>query len=569
MYKTLNKNLTLLILIAIYLIYFWNTDAKFGFSPTDEARILGYIKRISNGDIPHLDFIFPHLAGTAYLYYFLNFLDTSVIFIQRLLGVINLAIYSYLFLRLSNENFQKQNLLIKFLLFFFSFNINIHVFSLYIWSTSDAILFSVFASFLISSTRKYKKIGFIVLGSIPILKSGFIFSTLFLFIYFILKEKFLSKQQVYYSTCFSIVPLLYIGFLLFNSGLNQMFFELFELPKFWNRWFTALGIFDFRLIFFTFLLTLPFYFIHKTFFKLDFIYLIFISTYTMVSLEDYSVIAQKPRFFIFSVFVLIAIVFQKQFSKNIRDFELPFLLCVLLGFSSTLSDGWAVSLWINGSILSLCLLLILSNSTFLNNLDSNFYKTNLLSIAMILILFTNIFLVNKQSRDNYNYRDLNDNNLLTYNLNDINKYYGNIYTSQQNYIYLSSMQECITSLDTKNIAVYPDNPYIYSMYDLNNPLIFDRYEGYFISGDYADTRLYENIDELNSSNELTFAILLQTYPASKIIEVDLNKLSVINDRNNVGFLPQILESINYIKSNLNGEIDTCNSFEIISKNLDK
>lgn len=107
------------------------------------------------------------------------------------------------------------------------------------------------------------------------------------------------------------------------------------------------------------------------------------------------------------------------------------------------------------------------------------------------------------------------------------------------------------------------------MYNLNNPLLIDRYEGYFISSEYADSRIIQNIIELNANKNLDFAILLQTYPASNIINIDLEKINDINDRNKVDFLPQILKSKNYIKSNLEGEFDNCDSFEIISKNLKK
>ena len=68
--KIVNSKYTFYALMSAYIFYLWDSDGKYGFSPTDEARILGYIERISYGELPHLDFIFPHLAGTAYLYYF-------------------------------------------------------------------------------------------------------------------------------------------------------------------------------------------------------------------------------------------------------------------------------------------------------------------------------------------------------------------------------------------------------------------------------------------------------------------------------------------------------------------
>jgi hypothetical protein len=565
----LHKKLTFYIFIILYIYYLWNFDAKFGFSPTDEARILGYIERISNGDLPHLDFIFPHLAGTAYLYYFFNFLDSDVIFLQRFIGVLNLVLYSYILLKILGKEFTKQNAIIKFLLLVLSLNINMHTFSLYIWSTTDAILISILASYFIHKSDKFKLLGYFLLGSVPILKSGFIFSTLILFIYFILNEELSIKRLIRPSISFSIIPFSYLGLLFFNGGIDEMFYELFVLPKFWNRWFQNLGLFDFKLITTTFITCLPFFFIHKRIKNFDIAIPILFSIIFIVFSEDFSLISHKPRFFLYSLFVFIAIYIQKKNTPDLLDFELPFLLCVVLGFCSTLSDGWAVSLWVNGSILALSIMLIFKVSILLNSyLDKNEVKT-FLKLLIIVLIFYIPFTENTEARNNYTYRDLSDNSKLTYNLKNLNKYYGNIYTSENVYEYLSSIQECISKIDSKNISVYPDNPIIYSMYNLKNPLIIDRYEGYFVSTDYDDIKLFKNIENLNADPDAEFAILLQTYPANRLVEIDRGIINKISDRNDNGFWDEVLNSINYIENNLDGDISSCNSFVMIQRNIGK
>ena len=247
---------------------------------------------------------------------------------------------------------------------------------------------------------------------------------------------------------------------------------------------------------------------------------------------------------------------------------MPFLLCLILGFSATLSDGWSVSLWVNGSILSLCILLIFELSNSYKFKVKKFDYSYLSQILIILIIFFIPYSENTEARDNYTYRDLSDNSKLTYNLNNLNKYYGNIYTSKNVYNYLESLQKCIGLIDNKNISVYPDNPIIYSMYNLKNPLIIDRYEGYFVSTDYDDIKLYENIAALNSNKDASYAIFLQTYPTSKLIEIDSQNINLLNDRNSTGFHPEILQSIEFIKTNLEGDKATCDSFEIIYKNIE-
>ncbi len=566
--QTIQSNYLFYFLIIIYTIYLWNYEAKYSFSPTDEARVLGYIQRISTGQIPHLDFMFPHLAGTAYLYYFLNFLNTDVIFLQRLIGVLVLIIYSYLILKISGKIFDEQNALIKFFLVVFSLNINMHTFTLYRWSTTDAILFSVLGAYIINSSKKYKFIGYIMLGAVPIIKSGFLFSTLILFIYFILNQKIFSYEFFKLGISFSIIPVSYLSLIYFNSALDEMFFELFGLPHFWDRWLTNTGLVDIRLVVFTFISCVPFFLINKRFKNLDIAFPLVLSILFLIHNVNFSDFGQKPKFFLYSLFIFIAIFILKNSNSKLFEFELPFLLCLILGFSTILSDGWSVSLWVNGSILSLFLLLVFKISYLLNSYKKSPLAFFGLKILLIILIFYVPLEANNTNRDSYNYRDLSNNEELTYNLNEINKYYGNIYTSENVFKYLSSIEKCIDKLDTKFISVYPDNPYIYAMYNLQNPLIIDRYEGYFVSTDYDDKRLSHDIKNLNNDENAEFAILLQTYPASKLVEYDKSRINVINDRYEVGFHPERLKSLNFIKENLVGDVSTCASFEIITKNIE-
>ena len=112
---------------------------------------------------------------------------------------------------------------------------------------------------------------------------------------------------------------------------------------------------------------------------------------------------------------------------------MPFLLCLILGFSATLSDGWSVSLWVNGSILSLCILLIFELSNSYKFKVKKFDYSYLSQILIILIIFFIPYSENTEARDNYTYRDLSDNSKLTYNLNNLNKNIMEIFIHQKMY----------------------------------------------------------------------------------------------------------------------------------------
>ena len=69
--KIIKKEKALFSIAIILLTYFyWQIHGKFGFIPRDEARVLGLAQRISNGEIPHRDFMYQTLMGSAYLHYF-------------------------------------------------------------------------------------------------------------------------------------------------------------------------------------------------------------------------------------------------------------------------------------------------------------------------------------------------------------------------------------------------------------------------------------------------------------------------------------------------------------------
>ena len=48
----------------------WEIDGKYGFNPSDEARVLGMVQRLYNGEVPHKDFMYQTFVGSAYLHFF-------------------------------------------------------------------------------------------------------------------------------------------------------------------------------------------------------------------------------------------------------------------------------------------------------------------------------------------------------------------------------------------------------------------------------------------------------------------------------------------------------------------
>src|SRR6056300_666746 len=100
-----------------FLTYFiWEVDAKFGFMPRDEARVLGMVQRISNGQIPHRDFMYQTLIGSPYLHIFHLLVPTMVMQFQRIISILMFQVYSLALLNLSDK-FKESSITLKILFF--------------------------------------------------------------------------------------------------------------------------------------------------------------------------------------------------------------------------------------------------------------------------------------------------------------------------------------------------------------------------------------------------------------------------------------------------------------------
>ena len=127
------------------------------------------------------------------------------------------------------------------------------------------------------------------------------------------------------------------------------------------------------------------------------------------------------------------------------------------------------------------------------------------SLIIITVLFVSI--VNIQDRDKYNYRDL-DNEFLIYNLNEVNRKFGNIYTNKSTYTYMENLHNCIEPLNNKNIHIFPDNSILYFLLDLKNPLPLNWHEGIREETSLDNLKTVEKIKELNY-DDFPFYIVLQ------------------------------------------------------------
>ena len=180
------------------------------------------------------------------------------------------------------------------------------------------------------------------------------------------------------------------------------------------------------------------------------------------------------------------------------------------------------------------------------------------SLIIITVLFVSI--VNIQDRDKYNYRDL-DNEFLIYNLNEVNRKFGNIYTNKSTYTYMENLHNCIEPLNNKNIHIFPDNSILYFLLDLKNPLPLNWHEGIREETSLDNLKTVEKIKELNYG-DFPFYIVLQDNFATNLKTTkleELNKFTGIknfenSDKKNI---------IEIYKKSFIYESNICKNYEIV------
>ncbi|MFH2144311.1 MAG: hypothetical protein ABIJ97_17925, partial [Bacteroidota bacterium] len=118
-----------------------------GFNPSDDGVILAQSYRLLNGEIPHKDFIAirPVFSGIVHSVSF--FSPLPLIESSRWMVLVENMITAIFFSLILNLVYYSRNLSEKILLFLpvtlLTFLLNINIYTIYPWTTIDAIMFSI------------------------------------------------------------------------------------------------------------------------------------------------------------------------------------------------------------------------------------------------------------------------------------------------------------------------------------------------------------------------------------------------------------------------------------------
>ena len=182
------------------------------------------------------------------------------------------------------------------------------------------------------------------------------------------------------------------------------------------------------------------------------------------------------------------------------------------------------------------------------------FNTILVVILILIISFqTTLFRIDTTY---YNFSK----NIYTTNLYNLNPVFGNIYATPEIYDYLESLTECINKEANNKISVFPDNPQVSYLFELDDPLPLD----WFISGTKASNKITERIITKVENHE-DFIIFLQSYKVNEINKGLVENQDIYNNQylNSLDKDSNSYKIISSMIANSKNEYETCSSFRIL------
>jgi len=449
-----------------------------GFNPTDDGIVLSLSRRILQGQVPHAQIINPQPLGSGYLHLVELFLPGPLLFDGRVVTLIEILIINVAWVYLATGKSLRQWSLLNYFLVTVGVLITINVFPLMPWDTVDGTLFTAIGLAAVTLARRknsYKLclLAFVALGSTCLIKQGFVLSPLLGLMVLRANRRGRQMPVIWIVLASGAAPVCYTAYVTAHGGFGQMLVQLTQ--------------------------TAP---LHP-----------FASLNPAVSATDGVVDS------IVCLAAIVALAYLPSRSGATREHQLQalrvgaicaVLLVPMLGrYQSVAESQWAVSIFLIGSLLLVwgalhrsadTLLLVALLTAWMDGLSwGNPSLSSGISFAAIVILDrmdiegfyarvrasgaalawgTCVVLLGASigiltmSRYDYPYRD-RPTAELTRNLDQVSSEFGPIRTNPTTYAYLLSMKHCIASHAAEYVAVLPDNPAIYPIFNVRSPFPID------------------------------------------------------------------------------------------------
>ncbi len=204
--------------------------SRFGFALSDDGFILGYSRRILDGQVPYRDFINIRTILSAYLHAPVVLLGGDYTFwLSRFIVWLQYAFIAWIWSNFIEYFFDLKikvynKIIYSFIAFIFTANIS----WLIVTQTVDVIF--VFSLGIYLYIRNYKFLGYFLIGSV------FLFRQSFVLIPFLSIILFSDYKKLRYWMAILLPSVLFFLFLFFNNALNEAFLILRGQEAILDQW---------------------------------------------------------------------------------------------------------------------------------------------------------------------------------------------------------------------------------------------------------------------------------------------------------------------------------------------
>lgn len=192
--------------------------SRYGFNPTDEGFILGYSKRVLDGQIPHLDFVSIRPALSAYIHTIdFAFGNEQLFYNSRFIAWLMLAFSIAVWIHALAA--KGQTILTSLSLGIISFFIVTHNYPLMAWHTIDGIFLASLGYLLLRTEKKSMSLlGALLLGTSYLCKQNFLLvGPLFIFFY--------APKKIQALACWLLPGIAYTLFMYFLGAYEEMLLQ--------------------------------------------------------------------------------------------------------------------------------------------------------------------------------------------------------------------------------------------------------------------------------------------------------------------------------------------------------
>jgi hypothetical protein len=507
--------LALILASAVFLV-----AGKLGYSPTDDGYLLSQSHRILLGQVPHRDFISPRPDVSAYLHLIDLALPLPRMISVRVVGLTEILLYSLFLSAFITDRPPWRWHFPLAALATIAFLVNLNVFPLMSWYTSDGILLIAMGLVLVrTASRGDKKLSmflaFFLLGAAATVKQSFALAPILGGLW-LWKEPMESwdARDWFFAGVSAVSPtVLYVAYIAVEGGWGRMVTQLTSPPLHqWGQQLVSRYGGGAPLLLLAVALAAQACLLWQMFRRernqgrSENRSLVVVGSYTAIVT---AVVFFGPLGIALRTWGLTAmwslIVFLIVKFLCTRTIDITGVILLLLGWMVSLSFGFPVPDLLGGAIWLFLVTQAWAHVRVRSRLAIGRWA------ILLLVMFATIFVIERRDSPYFDVPAPR----LSASLTSVSTQFGGIRTGPVTASYLREYASCTQRYNEPNTAVFPDNPAMYSLLGLHNPFPTDWLWPKSLLG--SENWIVSVARHLHEEGH--FLVLFQAAPASSLRDV--------------------------------------------------